>query len=135
MPRLSASLHSGLHASFHQRRDLTLADERAAQSQHARRRPSVRDSVRGGRLGIDAPERREALWIRARRRQHQVVAIRVVMRGNEDGTPDARGIHLAQQLGGFERRLAVGCRAGFPRTPGRVGRPDVHLRIGDEHAG
>src|SRR5262245_20601991 len=69
-----------------------------------------------------------------RRRQHQVVPVRVVMRGNENGAAHARGVHLAQQPGSFERRLPMGDRARLPRPPGRVGRPDMNLRVGDEHA-
>ncbi len=70
------------------------------------------------------------------RGQRDVVAIALPGRRHDDDPVDTGSIHVGQQLGCAKRRGAMGQRliARRPGSRGRIGRPEMNLRVDDQHA-
>src|SRR5258708_3111232 len=69
---------------------------------------------RAGSIGVEAAHDREAAGVRLRRCEPEVVAIPLPRGRHEHGPLHARGVHLAQQLLGAQRRVAMRVRPGGP---------------------
>ena len=108
--------------------------EGEAHAEHAGLLIPVGDLIAGTRrIGIEAPHDGEAIRVGRGRLEGKVVAVAFPRGRHQDHPIDARLVHLGQQLVLAERRpMRLG--PGRPRPLGRVGGPDVDLRIDDHHA-
>ena len=124
-----------VHVPFRQQRHQYRYVKGKAQAQHAgllapRRQLAARFRV----LRVEPPHYRKPVGMRSRGGDAEIVAVAFPRRRHDHHAIDARFVHFAQQIVGAERDRALRFRALGPRTRGRVGAPDVHLRIDDQHA-
>jgi len=111
--------------------------EGEAHAEHARLLFPVRYKRAALRsLDREPPHHGEALGMKARRLERQIVAITLPRRRHDHDPAHPRRVHLGQQhvLGHGIRLLRALRPAGRPRPVRRVRAPDVHLRVDDEHA-
>src|SRR6185312_5483408 len=109
--------------------------EREPNAQHAGLLAPTRELLaQVRRIRVDAAHHGEALRMRARRGDGEVVAVALPGRRNDDGAVDPAFVHPAEHLFGAHRgrALRMGMAARPPRPPGRVRAPDVDLRIDDD---
>jgi len=77
-------------------------------------------------LGRESAEDREALGMRAHRRDRELVRIRVPARRMDERAVDAPGVHVAQ-------RLLHEVGLGAMRRQSRALAPEMDLRVDDQH--
>jgi hypothetical protein len=87
-----------------------------------------------GRLGIEASHDRETIRMSPCSGKRKIVALAFPGGRHDDGACNARGVHFAEQFVLAERSGPVRSMARRPRAFRRIGSPDVHLGIGDQHA-
>jgi hypothetical protein len=99
--------------------------------------PRLDNIARTRRIRIETSHHRKAIGMRARRGNHNVVARTFEYRRDQHRAIDAGRIHFAQQIVCSNRlrlvrrrQVWIGCR---PRPLRRVRRPDMHLRIDNQH--
>jgi hypothetical protein len=99
--------------------------------------PGVDDGARIRRIGIETPHHRKALGLRACRCNHHIVARALEHWRDQHRTIHACHIHLAPQIIGRDRLRLVRSRqvwsGGRPRPLWRMHRPDMYLRIDNQH--
>ena len=116
---------------------VVLVVEGVPHAEHPRLLLPVGDPTAAGRVTERQPaHHREPVGMRPRRLQRDVVAIAFPGGRHDDHAPHAGQIHLEQHglLADRIRLLRLLRAAGRPRALGRVGGPEVHLRIDDVHA-
>jgi hypothetical protein len=132
-PARSASAHS--QASLGKRRHEVRPMKREPEPEHSGLAAPAGECFPGcGGLGIEASHDRKTIRMSPCSGKRKIVALAFPGGRHDDGACNARGVHFAEQLVLAERSGPVRSMARRPRAFRRIGSPDVHLGVGDQHA-